>query len=160
MTEPMSQRKGVVIPGPIHDRKRVNEQLLKIKEELLNTKHEANSDNELSFEYSQPIRPQRFYADIDAHLDSLNRGQYTKKVRQICHNTYANLLDYRERLGKRAQALPNCPKLVSSTDVTRQQKLEKRNVQMTATYLMRFTMEFIAETFWTCLQTQQRQKTQ
>jgi len=63
----------------------------------------------MSFEYSQPIRPQRFYADIDAQLDGLNREEYTKKVIQICHNDYAKLLDYRERLGERAQANPNCP---------------------------------------------------
>jgi len=109
MTEPMSQRNRVVTPGPSQARKRVNDQLLKIKEEILDTEHEDNSDNELSFENSQTIRPQRFYADIDAQLDDLNREEYTKKVVQICHNDYAKLLDYRERLGERAQAHPNCP---------------------------------------------------
>jgi len=63
----------------------------------------------LCFEYYQPIRPQRFHADIDAKLDGLNREEYTKRVIQICHNDYAKLLDYRERLWQRAHALPNCP---------------------------------------------------
>jgi len=66
-------------------------------------------DTELSFEYSQPIRPKQFYADLDESLDGLNRDDFTKELLRLFHNDHSKLLDYRDRLAERVQALPNCP---------------------------------------------------
>jgi len=58
MADPRSVPKGVVVPGPSRAKRRVNEQLIKIKEEIL--LDDDRSDTDISFEYSQPIRPQQF----------------------------------------------------------------------------------------------------
>ena len=109
-TDIRKERKGVVLPETSAAKRRVNEKLIKIKEEMILEQHcDGTSDTELSFEYSQPIRPQQFYADLDDNLDGLNRDDYTKELLRLCHNDHSKLLDYRDRLAERAQALQNCP---------------------------------------------------
>jgi len=66
MTESRNYSKGVVLPEPSKAKRHINNQLIKIKEELI--LDDEHFDTDLSFEYSQPIRPQQFYAEIDAKL--------------------------------------------------------------------------------------------
>jgi len=81
MSQTRCEKKGVTAPDSTLAKRRVNENLLKIKEEMNN---EDNSDtfsgNELSFEYTQPIRPQQFYSDLDTKLDGLNKDDYVKEL--------------------------------------------------------------------------------
>ena len=84
MSQTRCEKKGVSAPDSTLAKRRVNENLLnllKIKEEMNN---EDNSDtfsgNELSFEYTQPIRPQQFYSDLDTKLDGLNKDDYVKEL--------------------------------------------------------------------------------
>jgi len=107
MFEPRNYSKGVVLPEPSKEKRRINDQLIKIKEELI--LDDEQYDTDLSFEYSQPIRPQQFYAEIDAKLDGLNRDEYKKELLLICNKDYSKLVDYRDRLAERAQSHPNCP---------------------------------------------------
>jgi len=66
--------KGVTAPDSILACRRVNEIVWKNKAELNNEDNCDNfSDNELSFEYTQPIRPQQYYSDLDTKLDGLNK---------------------------------------------------------------------------------------
>jgi len=110
MTDVRKERKGVVLPEISDAKRRVNEKLIKIKEEMFLEQHcDGTSYTELSFEYSQPIRPKRFYADLEESMDGLNRNDCTKEMLRLCHTDHSKLLDYRDRLAKRAQALPNCP---------------------------------------------------
>jgi len=107
MTESRNYSKGVVLPEPSKAKRHINDQLIKIKEELI--LDDEHSDTDLSFEYTQPIRPQQFYAEIDAKLECLNRDDYKKELLLICNNDYSKLVDYRDRLAERAQSHPNCP---------------------------------------------------
>ena len=76
---------------------------------LLDSQRDESTDTELSFEYTQPIRSQQFYADLDSKLDGLNRDEYIKELLHICHKDFSMIADYRDRLAERAQAFPNCP---------------------------------------------------
>jgi len=69
MADLRSVSKEAVVPGPSRAKRRVNEQLIKIKEEIL--LDDDHSDTDITFEYSQPIRPQQSYADIDARLSAI-----------------------------------------------------------------------------------------
>jgi len=110
MSEIYDSRKRVTSPEHNRSKRRVNEQLIKIKEELLfDENRDETPETELSFEYTQLIRPQQFFAGIDGKLDGLKRDYNIKELLHICHKDYSKLLDYRERLAKRAQSIPNCP---------------------------------------------------
>jgi len=79
MSEMRDSRKGVTSPDHNRSKRRVNEQLIKIKEELLfDENRDETPETELSFEYTQPIRPQQFFAEIDGKLDGLNMDEYIK----------------------------------------------------------------------------------
>jgi len=101
--------------------RQVNEQLIKIMEALLFDENRETLETELSFKYTQPIRPTQFFANIDGKLDGLNRDEYIKELICICHKDYSKLLDYRERLAERAQSIPNCSqtRLVKRNSATR-----------------------------------------
>jgi len=67
--------------------------MLKISVEMFSEQQcDGTSDTEL--EYSQPIRPQQFYADLDDKLFGLNRHKYTKHLLRLCHNKHSKLTDY------------------------------------------------------------------
>ena len=88
---------GVASPLPSRAKRRVNDKWIKIKEEmLLDSQRDESTDTELSFEYTQPIRPQQFYADLDSKLDGLIRDEYIKELLHICHKDFSMLTDYRE----------------------------------------------------------------
>jgi len=103
----VSEWKGVVVPGPSRAKRRVNEQLIQIKEEILLDDDRPRTG--IGFEYSQPIHPQQFYADINVRLDGLNREDYTKKLLSICNNDYCKLIDYRDWHAERAKTHPVFP---------------------------------------------------
>lgn len=101
---------GVVPPNINTARQRVNEQLNKIKEELCtDASIDDISESDTSFDYSQTIRPQRFYSDLDNKLETLSRDEYISELLRICHSDYFKINDYRDRLAERAQSFPNCP---------------------------------------------------
>jgi len=100
----------VISPLPSRAKRRVNEKLIKINEEmLLENQGDECLDTELSFEYTQRIRSQQFYADMDTKLDGLNRGDFIKELLRICHKDVSMFTDYRDRLTERAEVFPDCP---------------------------------------------------
>jgi len=76
---------------------------------LLENQGDECSDTELSFEYTQPIRSQQFYADMDTKLDGLNRDDYIKELVRICRKDVSMVTDYRDRLAERTLAFRDCP---------------------------------------------------
>ena len=61
MSQPNTNSLGVVEPSPVIARRKVNENLLKIKQEIQDAQDDSdNSDLEPDYDYSQPIRPQQF----------------------------------------------------------------------------------------------------
>jgi len=61
---------------------------------LRDSQRDESTGTELSFENTQPTRPQHFYADLDSKLDGLNRDEYIKELLHICRKDFSMLTNY------------------------------------------------------------------
>jgi len=137
MSQANANSLGVVEPSPVIARRKVNENLLKIKQEIQDAQDVSDiSDLESDYDYTQPIRPQQFFAYLDTKLDALDRKTYTRDLLKLCKNDYSQLSDYRERLVERAQGFSSCPqgRLVKRKNSILLPAHENKNVLQTATF--------------------------
>jgi len=141
MSDLRKDHAGVASSLPKRAKRRVNEKLIKNKEEiLLENQGDECSDTELSFKYTQPIRSQQFYANMDTKLDGLNRDDYINELLRICRKDVSMLTDYRDRLAERAQTFPDCPQTWLVNRRNSSTGTREENVPSTVKFCMRTTM--------------------